>query len=339
MEPTFWKRAQDALVPMPVERTVSEWAVRSLNGGLDRFGLIDRAVPGAVHAIRVDEDLSYGPHPQHSLDFVAPVNRRPKGLVVYVHGGGFRVLSKATHRPYAEILAKAGWAVANIDYRLAPECPYPAALEDVTRALGWLDETPPADFPRDRVVLAGESSGANVALAVGLATSFRTDEPWARDAWNLGLQPWGVVPICGLLQVSDPARLDRGGEMPGVIRDRLFEAARDYLPDTFRSPESTPLMADPLRLLEQAGRPDRALPWIFAAVGSADPVSTDTFRLRVAVKGMEGEIETRTYDGESHSFHAYLWREAARRFWHDWLNFMDETHQSHPFPHRMRGAR
>lgn len=332
MKPTFWKRAQDALVPMPVERTVSEWAVRSLNGGLDQIGLVDRAVPGPVYDIRADEDLSYGPHPQQSLDFVAPADGRPKGLVLYIHGGGFRILSKATHRPYAKILAKAGWAVANIDYRLAPEFPYPAAVEDATRAIGWLDdETSQADFPRDRVVLAGESSGANVALAVGLATSFRTDEPWARDAWNLGIQPWGVVPICGLLQVSDPARLDRGEQMPGVVRDRLFEAARDYLPDTFRSPEATPLMADPLRFLERAGPPDRPLPWIFAAVGSADPVSTDTFRLRTAVERFEGDIETHVYDGESHSFHARLWREAARTFWHDWLDHMDDRTRSQRF--------
>jgi acetyl esterase len=334
MEPTFWKRAQDALVPMPVERAVSEWAVRSLNGGLDRFGLVDRAVPGSVRDIRVDEDLSYGPHPQQTLDLVAPVDGTPKGLVVYIHGGGFRILSKSTHRPFAELLAKAGWAVANIDYRLAPEFPYPAAVDDATRAIGWLDdETSQADFPRDRLVLAGESSGANVALAVGLATSFQTDEPWARDAWHLDLQPWGVVPICGLLQVSDPERLDHGGQMSGFMRDRLFEAARDYLPDTFRHPGSTPLLADPLRLLEQAGPPDRGLPWIFAAVGSADPVATDTLRLRAAVEGLGGDIETHIYDGENHSFHAYLWRDAARRFWHDWLEFMDETDQAHQFSH------
>jgi acetyl esterase len=334
MEPTFWKRAQDTLVPMPIERTVSEWAVRSLNGGLDRLGLIDRAVPGPVRDIRVDEGVSYGPHPQQSLDFVVPADGTPRGLVVYIHGGGFRIMSKATHRPYAEILAKAGWAVANVDYRLAPEYPYPAAVEDVTRALGWLDETSHADLgPRDRVVLAGESSGANIALAVGLATSFRTDEPWARDAWNLGLQPWGIVPICGLLQVSDPDRLDRGGQMPGFIRDRLFEAARDYLPNTFRSPESTPLLADPLRLLERTGQPERALPWMFAAVGSLDPVATDTFRLRDAVDELGGDIETQTYDGERHSFHAYLWRDAARQFWHDWLDFMDERDRPNQFSH------
>ena len=111
--------------------------------------------------------------------------------------------------------------------------------------------------------------------------------------------------------------------MPSVLRDRLYEAARDYLPDSFRSPERTPLLADPVRFLEQAGRSDRPFPWFFAASGTRDPVLDDTRRLAAAIEALGGDIETHIYPGEVHSFHAFLWRSQAKELWRDWLGEME----------------
>jgi acetyl esterase len=311
---------------MLFERTVSEYAVRSLMGTLDVLGYVDGAVPEEIELceIEVDRDVSYGSDPRQRLDLYRPVGVEPRALVIYVHGGGFRTLSKETHRPMARILARAGYAVANIDYRLAPEAVYPAAPQDAVSALRWLAERADEyDFPLDRIIWAGESAGANIATSAALASSYETDEPWAREAFELGLAPWGVVPICGLLQVSDPERLDRDGRLPSVVRDRLFEASRDYLPDTFLDPERAPLLADPVRFLEQAGQPDRPLPWFFAASGTRDPVIEDTRRLTRAVEALGGDIEERIYPGEVHSFHAFLWRSQARELWRDWLGAME----------------
>ena len=326
MRPSIVKRVQDALVPMIFERTVSEYAVRSLMGTLDVLGYVDGAVPEHIDLceIEVDRDVSYGSHRQQRLDLYRPADRKPRALVIYVHGGGFRTLSKETHRPMARILARAGYAAANIDYRLAPEAAYPAAPSDAVAALRWLAERADAlDFPLDRIVWAGESAGANIAMAAALGSVYQADEPWGRGAFGLGVSPWGVVSICGLLQVSDPERLDRPGRLPSVVRDRLYEASRDYLPETFLQPERAPMLADPVRLLEQGALPDRPLPWFFAASGTRDPVIEDTRRLTRAVEALGGTIEERIYPGEVHSFHAFLWRSQARDLWGDWLGEME----------------
>lgn len=325
MEPSIWKRAQDVVLPVPVERWLTDWAVRSLTGTLDLFGFVDEAVPGPTHEIRFVEDIRYGNGDEQLLDYIEPADAAPRGVVVFVHGGGFRTMSKSTHRPLASILAKAGYAVVNIDYRLAPEHPYPAAVEDATDALIWMaGQMESWHLPDDRVVFAGESSGANIALSVALATCFEIDEPWARRAWDSGIVAWGIAPICGFLQVSGPERLDPEGTMPSVVRDRFYESARDYLPESFQDPAVAPMGADPLRFLEQTSPPSRSMPWIMAAAGSRDPVLNDTLRLADATERLGGRSYVRVYEGEPHSFHTYLWRDAAREFWHDWLELMEE---------------
>lgn len=91
-----------------------------------------------------------------------PARRRP-GTVAFVHGGGWTLGTPATHERFASLLAAATRrAVLVPDYRLAPEHPAPAAIDDVLAVLaGW-------DAPGD-VLLAGDSAGANIAMAAALA--------------------------------------------------------------------------------------------------------------------------------------------------------------------------
>ncbi|MGY2049785.1 alpha/beta hydrolase [Methylobacterium sp. JK268] len=81
--------------------------------------------------------------------------------LLYVHGGGFIACSPRTHRPLVGGLARQGFRIFTPDYRLAPEHPYPAALDDVRAA--WLDFA--AQGP---AALAGESAGGNLLLALML---------------------------------------------------------------------------------------------------------------------------------------------------------------------------
>src|SRR4051812_16269256 len=93
------------------------------------------------------------------------------GLVVYLRGGGFVVGSLDTHSSVAaEFADKTGLRTVALDFRLAPEHPFPAALEDCYQLLCALDsgalEVGP--FDRNAMVIAGDSSGANMAVVVAM---------------------------------------------------------------------------------------------------------------------------------------------------------------------------
>jgi acetyl esterase/lipase len=109
--------------------------------------------------------------------------------VVYLHGGGYVVGSAFGYQPHAGALAAAAQTGILVpDYRLAPEHPFPAALEDAQRAYLWLREQ---SADPDRVILAGDSSGGGLVLSLLLALK--------RDRLPL---PAGAVIFCPWLDLS-----------------------------------------------------------------------------------------------------------------------------------------
>ena len=101
-------------------------------------------------------------------DGAAPIAASPRPTLMYVHGGGFVGCSPRTHRPITAAFALRGFRVFAPDYRLAPEHPFPAPLDDVAAAWSALRAQHDADSPAQRLVLAGESAGGNLALALML---------------------------------------------------------------------------------------------------------------------------------------------------------------------------
>src|SRR5262249_33540485 len=124
-------------------------------------------------------------------DRAEPRSQPAATVVLYMHGGGYFTCSPKTHRPIILATAKAFDAPAyGLDYRLAPEHPSPAAVEDATSAYRWL-----LDKHRNaQIVLAGDSAGGGLALATALA---------ARDAGMpparaiVGFSPWTDLAVTG----------------------------------------------------------------------------------------------------------------------------------------------
>lgn len=260
----------------------------------------------------------------HRLDVYRPIERKgPLPVVLYIHGGGFRILSKDTHWLMAIAFARRGYVVFNINYRLAPEHPFPAAMEDGCAALAWVVANA-ARFGGDpsRIVFAGESAGANLVTSLAIATAWPRPEPWAQKVWELGVRPRAVVPACGILQVTDVDRFLRRKRIGNFLRDRLREVEQAYLPDTHPRGEARDL-ADPLLWLERADKPVRPLPPFLAGVGTADVLLDDTRRLKAALDRLQVPCEVRYYPGEIHAFHALVWRPAARAFWKETFSFLE----------------
>jgi acetyl esterase len=299
--------------------------------GLSSAGRLHPAARPSAHNVEVIRNISYGGSTDaaHRLDIYRPIDAKGSlPVVLYVHGGGFQLLSKDTHWLMGLIFARAGYVVCNISYRLAPRYPFPAALEDTCSALEWVARHV-AEYGGDasKLVLAGESAGANLVCALTVAMCYRRIEAYAQRAWNTGLVPRAVILGCGILQVSDPGRFARRRKLPRMIAQVINDVSAGYI----RGVQAGAELADPLVILERGDPPDRALPPMFAFAGTRDPVLDDTRRVAHALTRLRVPHEVRYYPGELHAFHALMMRKAARDCWRDKLAFL-ERELSEPVP-------
>lgn len=299
--------------------------------GLSSAGRLHPASRPEVHNVEVIRDVPYAATSdlKHRLDIYRPMGAKgPLPVVLYVHGGGFQLLSKETHWLMGLIFARAGYVVCNISYRLAPQHPFPAALEDTVSALEWITRHV-HEYGGDvqRLVLAGESAGANLVCALSIATCFERPESYAQRAFRLQLVPKAVILGCGILQVSDPGRFERRRKLPGLVRQVLTDVSTGYLAGVQGASE----LADPLIILER-DQPVRPLPAYFAFVGTKDPVLDDTRRVANALERLRVPHEVRYYPGELHAFHALMMRRAARDCWRDKLAFLERQLAEHTTP-------
>lgn len=127
------------------------------------------ARPGLPAGMRAEKprDAAWLAARLHGEWLIPEYPRRGRALL-YLHGGGFVCGAPRTHRPITTRLARRlAVPVLALDYRLAPEHPFPAALDDAVAAWRWL--TGPAGYRPDRIWLAGDSAGGGLALSLMLA--------------------------------------------------------------------------------------------------------------------------------------------------------------------------
>lgn len=337
--PTSRSRARTLLVTLTrvIDPKLEQWRrqagaflVDGFFRGASRLGRLHPLSRPERHGIEVRRDLPYAPGstlPEHRLDVYRPSGRSgPLPIVLYVHGGGFRILSKDTHWIMGLSFARRGYLVFNVSYRLAPRHRFPAAVEDVAAAYLWVvrhAEQHGGDL--SRLVLAGESAGANLVTSLALQTVYEREELFARRVFQTGVVPRAVLPACGIFQVSDVQRLARRKpKLSRFLLDRLEEVEQAYLgPDPSRHGALLDF-ADPLVWLERGDPPARPLPPFFLPVGTKDPLLPDTRRLAAAIRRLDGVAVDRYYEGEVHAFHAFPILRNARRCWAHTFEFLDE---------------
>jgi salicylate hydroxylase len=174
--------------------------------------------------------------------------------VLHLHGGGYVMGSAELAAPLAGRLAEAvgGWALVP-DYRLAPEYPFPAALDDALAAYRWLAR----EYPRAPILVSGECAGGGLALALAVALRDAA-EPASRS-------PAGVHVVSPFCDLAPPAEsLAAADSDPWLNRIALLQLAACYIHDTdpggaLVSPSRADLSGLP-PLLIQAAEPEALFP-------------------------------------------------------------------------------
>jgi acetyl esterase/lipase len=181
----------------------------------DRFGSWWRTVlqiPFHPRDMQLRRNVPYGPLPRHRLDLwrlsTTPTNAP---VIYYIHGGAWTFGDKREQgRPMLHEFLRRGWIVITINYRLAPRHPWPAQIEDATRALGWIKKNVATyGGDPDRVVVAGASAGGHLASLVALST----DDPQWRPPEMSDLEDWslrGALSFYGVLEMTGDETQWRG---------------------------------------------------------------------------------------------------------------------------------
>ena len=223
--------------------------------------------------------------PTAPAEWLRPPSAAPGRVVLYLHGGGYVIGSPRSHRHLAAAIGGAAGASALLlDYRLAPEHPFPAAVEDATAAYRWLLDQAIAP---GHIVIAGDSAGGGLTVATLLALrEARVPLPAA----GVCISPW-VDLTCG--GASYATKADAG---PIVRRAGVEQMAQAYLGATPpRTPLASPLFADL-----------RGLPPLLIHVGTDEVLLDDAVQLadRVKAAGVDATLEV--YDHMIHVWHWFL---------------------------------
>jgi monoterpene epsilon-lactone hydrolase len=201
-------------------------------------------------------------------EWLTPVET-PAATLLYLHGGAFFCGSPQKYRSIAAFFAGAGFAVFTPAYRLAPEHPFPAALEDVKVAYAALA----AERALQPIVVAGDSAGGGLALS--LMGALR-DEGLALPRAAALFSPWTDLAVTG-----QSARLNESKD--AVFSRRMLKiAARNYLRDaSAKNPLASPLYADL-----------RGLPPLLLQTGADEMLRDDAVRLadRAREAGVEAQL-------------------------------------------------
>lgn len=251
------------------------------------------AIPGAADAVVAEiADRSVpGPGGDLPLRLYTPQGTGPFPVIVYMHGGGYVVGDLDTQDMIARALS--AWAegiVVSVDYRLAPEHKFPASVDDGVAALQWAAANAAAiGGDPDRLALAGDSAGGNMACAVALE---------ARDAGGPTVR--AVVNIygsCNYPGTPTPSSIEFA-DGPILKSDDVDWFWEQYLADPAQQDDQR---ASPIRAKSHLGLPPH-----FVGTAECDPSRDDAeaFACKLIDAGVETQMKR--YPGMVHGFASWV---------------------------------
>jgi len=223
--------------------------------------------------------------PVAPAEWLRPPSAEAGRVVLYLHGGGYVIGSPRSHRHLAAAIAGAAGASAlSLDYRRAPEDPFPAAVDDAVACYRWLLEQ---GIAPGRIVIAGDSAGGGLTVATLVALK---DARVPLPAGGVCISPWVDLTFSGA-SYETKAAAD-----PIVRRPGIDEMARAYLGKTDpRAPLASPVFADL-----------RGLPPLLIHVGSDEVLLDDAVQLAERAKAAGVSATLEVWDRMIHVWHWFL---------------------------------
>ncbi|MDX2350449.1 MAG: alpha/beta hydrolase [Porticoccus sp.] len=218
-----------------------------------------------------------------SAEWLDPPHSLLGKTMIYLHGGGYVMGSPTTHRSLVARLAKAcGVRTLSVDYRLAPEHPFPAALEDALTAYQWMLDQ--GVLPKN-IIIAGDSAGGGLSLATLISLR---DNHLPLPAMALCISPWTDLTLTGE-SITNCAKID-----PYISQD-LLKLGAHYVGDNDpQHPLISPFYADL-----------KGLPPLLIHAGTDEVLLSDTMRLAETAKHANVEVTVKIWERMWHDFH--LW--------------------------------
>lgn len=217
------------------------------------------------------------------MEYLRPENTENKQMVLQLHGGGYIGPMKNIYRNFAVMYSKVskGADVLTIDYRVAPEYTYPAALEDAISAYEWILEK---GYQPEQIVVAGDSAGGGLALALSL---------YLRD--NNKLLPKGIITMSAWADLtcegeSYTSQYESDPLFGNTKDSMIFNSAYigEYNP---RHPYISPVFGEFYQF-----------PPILMQVGSSEMLLSDTLEIARKIKEEGGKVRLSVYEGMFHVF-------------------------------------
>lgn len=216
-----------------------------------------------------------------------PVVNGAKPALIYLHGGGWTLFSIDTHdrvmREYAE---RAGVVVVGVDYALAPEHPFPAALEQVVAVARWLrGGGAGAAVDQTRIAIGGDSAGGNISVGTALML---------RDAGEGDLIKAMVLIYGGFdYHIAPEAARRYGGPNYMLTSEEREVFWRNYVPDEkdLENPLARPILADL-----------HGLPPATLVIGECDILAEQNLRMAARFEAAGVPVKATVYPGATHSF-------------------------------------
>lgn len=233
------------------------------------------------------EDSSFeGPAGPLPARLYRPSSGAPIGLVVWIHGGGFWMGDELSmwDGTCGRLAEDAGVLVASIGYRLAPEHPFPAAVEDSWAGLGWAAGQAPAwGIDPGRIAVMGGSAGGNLAAVTALRARDEGGPPLALQVLVVPTLNAGGAPTESMRAFS------RGYGLDGIdaMRSAYFGS-----PEATRQPWATPLLAERLD----------GLPPALIHTAQFDPLRDEGERYAARLRAAGVPVELHRFDGTIHGF-------------------------------------
>jgi len=216
-------------------------------------------------------------------EWITAKNAAPDRVIMYLHGGGYVMGSIDTHRELVARLSKAAQARGlAIDYRLAPENPFPAAVDDSITVYRWLLAQ---GYKPERIVIAGDSAGGGLAVSTLLALR---DLGASLPAAAVCISPWVDFVAEGDSMTS------RAAQDPLVSREMILNLAKMYMGEkgSLREPLAAPINA----YLND-------LPPLFIQVGNSETLLDDATRLADKAKEAGVDATLQIWDEMPHVWH------------------------------------